>query len=454
MAIHFARPRGALLRSSWGPLVALALLCSSAPVRARASGEVPRFGDSTWVAPNGVTEEDPSADGPRVARPDHERRWETVLRTPFRIVFLPLRFVARGAEEGVGYFGNRVMSPGPKRAAKGIKVGPELDIGGITEVGAGPSITWAGFPSGDSKLHLSGTWSTIDRRRARLSERIGDRQPIGLLLRADYDYKPNLKFYGIGNETPSSNASIFLLENTAVEAALHFGASPLRQLRLVGGYSAMSPRRGYQGGTSPRLEVIFPPGTLPYNHRATQELLYGATGDLAALDSARDPTIGVHARGEFRRAAGLRDGDPDFNQWLIEGRAYAPIFAKRRVLALRGVYTGVGPTGGATEMPFYRLVQTDGPLRFAGYTSHRFLDRQLLLGRIEYRWEVWRSIRAVALYELGEVAPGAKAFTARAARWSYGGGLRYGLSDVSTLRVEVAKSIEGLQANLAIGSGF
>lgn len=406
------------------------------------------------MAPTAVADGDPSADGPRVARPDHERGWETALRTPFRIVFLPLRLVARGLEEGVGSFGNHVMTPGPKRAAKGIQVAPQLDIGAIAEVGAGPSITWAGFPSGDSKLHLGGTWSTIDRRRARLSERIGDRRPIGFLLRADYDYRPNLKFYGIGNETPSSNSSIFLLENTGVEATLHFGASPLRQLRLVGGYSAMSPRRGYNNGTRHRLEEIFPPGALPFNHRATQELLYGATGDLAALDSGRDPTIGVHARGEFRRAAGLRDGDPDYNQWLIEGRAYAPVFAKRRVLALRGVYTGVGPTGGSTEMPFYRLVETDRVLRFAGYPSHRFRDRQLLLGRIEYRWQVWRGIRAVALYELGEVAPGAKAFTARAARWSYGGGLRYGLSDEGTFRFEVAKSVEGLQANLAIGGTF
>jgi hypothetical protein len=395
---------------------------------------------------------DPSADKSRVAGPDHERRWETVLRTPFRVAFFPLRLVARGMEAGVGTFGDRLMTPAPKGMAKGLRIGPEFDIGGLTEIGSGPALTWAGFPSGDSKLRLGGTWSTIDRRRVHMTERIGDRQPVGFRLRADYDYTPNLKFYGIGNDAPSSNRSVFLLERTGGEAMLLLGASPLRQLRLVGGYSAMSPRRGYQG--TPLLETVFTPGVIPFEHRATQALLFGATGDFAALDDGRDPSVGVHARGEFRRASGLRDRDPDFNQWLVETRAYAPVFAKRRVIALRGVYAGVDPTGGATTLPFYRLVETDGPLRFAGYPSHRFRDRQLLLGRVEYRWEVWHQVRAVALYELGEVAPRTSAFTARAARWSYGGGLRYGLSDEGSLRFEVAKSVEGMQAALEIGKGF
>ena len=431
---------------------ALALLACWLLLQARASGAEPRFGDSTWVAPTAVADGDPTADGPRVAPPDHERTWEKALRTPFRIAFFPLRLVARGAEAGVGVIGDRVMTPKAKRPAKGVSIGPEIDVGGPTEAGLGPAITWAGFPSGDSKLRITGSWSTTDRRRARLTEVIGDRRRVGFRVRTDYDYKPTLRFYGIGNGTPSTDRSIFLLEKTTGEAALLLGSSPLRQLRLVGGYSAMTPLRGYHG--TPRLEEVFPPGSLPFQHESTHELLYGVTGDLAALDDARDPAIGWHGRGEWRHATGVRDRDPDFNQWLLEGRAYAPVFAKRRVIAIRGVYAGLDPTGATTTLPFYRLVESDDPLRFAGYPSHRFRDRQLVLGRIEYRWEVWRSIRAVGLYELGEVAPEASAFTARALRWSYGGGLRYGLTDQSALRFEVANSIEGIQATLTMQSGY
>lgn len=430
----------------------LVLLTCCALLAAPGAKAVPAFGDSNWVAPTAAASGDLSGPTSVVPNPDHERLWERALRTPFRIAFVPLRLVARGMEEGVGIYGDRLMNREPKPVAKGLSLGPAIDLGGVTEVGVGPAITWVGFLRDDSKLRASGTWSTTDRRRARVSETVADRRPIGLRLRADYDYKPNLKFYGIGDGARSADRSIFLLENTSGEGALLLGASPLRQLRLVGGYSALSARGGYQG--QPRLAEVFAPGSVPYEHAASREWLYGVTGDLAVLDDERDPTFGVHGRGEFRRATGVSDRDPDFNQWLVEGRAYAPVFSKRRVIAVRAVYAGVDPTGTTVTIPFYRLVESDGPLRFAGYPTHRFRDRQLAIGRLEYRWEVWRHVRAIALYELGAVAPQASAFTAHAARWSYGGGLRCGLSEDSSVRLEIAKSVEGLQAALVVGSGF
>src|SRR5262245_42051430 len=58
----------------------------------------PRFGDSTWVAPNVVIQGSVTDPGPRVAKRDSERPWETMLRTPFRVAFFPVRLVARGVE--------------------------------------------------------------------------------------------------------------------------------------------------------------------------------------------------------------------------------------------------------------------------------------------------------------------------------------------------------------------
>jgi outer membrane protein assembly factor BamA len=177
--------------------------------------------------------------------------------------------------------------------------------------------------------------------------------------------------------------------------------------------------------------------------------------DLAALDDERDPSRGVHGRVDLRHAAGLRNGDPDYNQWRLEGRAYLPVFAKRRVIAVRGVYAGVDPSGGATaSLPFYRLPRSEGASRFAGYASERFRDRQLMLARIEYRWAILYRMSALALYELGEVAPDAGSFSLHGAHQAYGGGLRLGLSDEATLRLEVAKSVEGLHAVFALGGDF
>ena len=215
----------------------------------------------------------------------------------------------------------------------------------------------------------------------------------------------------------------------------------------------MSPRSGYNG--SPLLADVFAPGSVPFERQATRELWYGVAADLASLDDARDPSRGVHGRVDARRVSGLGASDPDFDEWRFEARAYLPVFAKRRVIAVRAVYAGVEPRGATTtSLPFYRLAQSKGTMRFAGYYSERFRDRQLLLGRIEYRWEVLYRLSAVALYELGEVAPRAGAFSLRHAHQSRGGGLRLGLSDVSVVRLEFAASREGLRSVLSLDGDF
>jgi hypothetical protein len=413
-----------------------------------------RFGDSTWVAPASPIDDDSTTDGPRVAPRDHERRWETALRGPFRVVFFPLRLVADGLEGGVGYVGPRYIDP---KAPHPPKTGPVLAaciaLGAANDIGVGPAITWAGFPTANARLHLAGSWSAIDHRSVHFSEAIGDRRPVGFRLRGDYDSKPNRRYYGIGNETRVTNLSYFLLERTNAEAELLLGGSPLRQLRIEGGYSSVSARRGAHG--TPLLEDVFAPADAPFEQGTTQELWYGVAADLAALDNGRDPSRGVHGRVDLRRAAGLRPSDPDFYQWRVEGRAYLPVFAKRRVIAVRGVYAGVDPSGGTTTiLPFYDLAQSEGASRFAGYDSERFRDRQLIHARIEYRWEILHQMSALALYDLGEVAPRTGLFSLGSAHESYGGGLRLGMSDEATLRLEVAKGVEGFHAVLVLGGDF
>ncbi len=433
-------------------VIALTLFICGSACAARGASAEPHFGDSTWVAPDAPPEA-PAATGARVAPPDHARVWETVLRMPFRIVFLPLRLMTRGIEALADQYGDRIHDRNASHAPPrpGISFGPAFELGGVSDVGIGPAIKWVGFPVTDSKLTLGGTWSTIDRRRARLTEVIHDRRPVAFRLGATYDFKPNRHFFGIGNETPKSDLSYYLLESTNAKAALLLGRSRLRQLRLVGGFSSMGPRRGYR--SKPLLETVFPTG-VPFEHVATKELLYGVSGDFAALDDTRDPSLGIHARVELTHAAGLRARDPDYNQWLFEGRAYVPVFAKRRVIALRGVYTGVDPTGSTTTLPYYRLANSDGPFRFAGYPGERFRDRQLVLGHVEYRWTIVQRVSALALYELGAVAPGPSAFALSTMHHSYGGGLRLGMSEGSAARLEIGKSDEGLEVNLQLGSDF
>ncbi len=409
-----------------------------------------RFGDSTWVAPGASFDAKPS--DARVAAPDHERGWETALRAPFRMVFVPMRAVAMAAEAVADVAGSRFDPDTSRPRTSGVSIQPRISFDGLDDIGAGPAVTWIGFPTSTARLQLAGTWSPVDHRRVRLTVASAPRRPLGVRVRADYDSKPNRRHFGIGNDTPETDRSYYLLERASADGALLVGASPLRQLRIVGGYSAMSPRRGYHG--RPLLEDVSPPGSVPFEHRATRELLAGVSGDLAALDEGRDPSRGVHGRAEFQRASGLRSRDPDYDQWWLEGRGYVPVFAKRRVIVVRGVLSGVEPRGDTSILPFYRLAVSDGASRFAGYHTERFRDRRLALARIEYRWVIVRRLNALALYERSAVAPRMESFTFRDAHEAWGGGLRLALNEQSTLRFELARSVEGNQAALVVGGDF
>jgi hypothetical protein len=413
-----------------------------------------RFGDSTWVAPGPPFDFEPTVDGPRVAARDRERGWETALRAPFRAAFFPVRLVGIGLEGVADYVGPRYFEPKAKQPPpEGPVLTPYVSLGAVNDIGVGPAVTWLGVPTSGSRFRVAGSWSAIGHRRVHASETFGVGRPLGIRLRGDFDDKPNHRYYGIGNGAPSADLSYFQLSSTTAEAALLLGARPLRQVRIAGGFSGMRPEGGSHG--TPLLEDVYAPGSVPYQGLATQELWYGIAADLAFLDDGREPSSGVHGRADFRRASGLHSGDPDYDQWRLEGRAYLPVFSNRRVLAWRYVYAGIEPRGVATtSLPFYRLATSEGALRFAGYSSEHFRDRQLMLARVEYRWAILYRLDALALYELGAVAARTDAFSIRDTHRSYGGGLRLGMSELAALRLEFAQGADGLHTVVALGSDF
>jgi hypothetical protein len=428
---------------------------------ASAAGDVlaqPRFGDSTWVAPTlPETNSEPSDSGPRVAPPEREPAWETALRAPFRIAFYPLRLVARGFEAAGGMAADRLFDYQGAKERQQLKVALRIDPSGlldgdINDIGIGPAVTLLDVPVPGTILDANASWTISGRRQARFVGLLADR-PIGFAVLGDYDYKPDRKFYGIGNDSQEEDKSYYLLENSSLETAVLFGKFPLRQLRLMGGISSISPRRG--SNQSPLLNEVFDESDVPFAHAETQAIIGGITGDYAWMDDYRDPSLGLHGKAEFKHYNGYGQGDPSYNNWHLEARGYVPVFEKRRVIAVRGVYTGVDPySKGPNAMPFYRLSISEGPYRFVGFPSQRFRDRQLVLGRIEYRWMIWRRLNIAALYEIGEVAPTIDRFQAEDVHISYGGGLRWGLSAVSVFRMDVAHSVEGFNVVIRFGSSL
>ncbi len=438
-----------------GPYVAFALsVCTVACVAGQSPAE-PRFGDSTWVAPAAVPAGDPSAEGPRVAAPDHEPVLEKALRTPFRIAFLPLRGIARGLEAAgplVERFAPPGKSPYQTSTRKGLHFSPALSYSGAAGPGFGASVNAPEILGPGSRVGLTGTWSIEDNRRARLRAILRESvSPIGVGFEGLYDYRPNRRFYGIGNFSPSER-TIYLRRDEVASAFVFLGKHPLRRARVTGGISDISIGRGYNDVR--KAEDNFDPADVPFLTRGSRLSWYGAAGDFAALDDSLHPSLGFHVRPELRRLRSTDGTGLRYDHWRMETRAYVPVWAPRRVVALRMIYEGVDPRGGSAAIPFYRLPESSDANRFAAYPPGRFRDQRLALGHAEYRWRLLWSIWAVAFGQLGEVAPTPEALSLRRAHRSLGGGLRMHIGNVHTARVELANGDEGLNFYVDLKGDF
>jgi outer membrane protein assembly factor BamA len=407
-----------------------------------------RFGDSTWVAPSYCVE--PLRDDARVAAPDHERTAETVLRTPFRVVFFPVRMVARGSEKVIGFASEYVVHPPQRVEWLGVRIGPAFGVSGTSGPAAGVSIQ--GHGGLGARSNLTATWSTKDTRKIHFRAAVTDRRmPLGVTANASYDYLPNRRFYGMGNDA-DFNKTIYLRRENAGGVGVHFGADPYRRVFGVVGISDVNVGPGYTG--VPRAQDVFSPDDVPGLESDTKVIGYGVGADLASTDSRTDPTLGVHLRGRVLRKESIDEHNLDYYDWSGEARAYMPVLSNRRVIALRYVYKGVDPIGSSEEIPFYRMPSSADEVRFAGFKGNRFVDRQLMLAHAEYRWIAWRRIWADLFLQYGEVAPYAEAFKASEAHRSIGGGLRTRLSGSTSARLEIGHSHEGTAVYLDLKGDF
>lgn len=440
---------------------ALALTHMSSPPNAGAappySGET-RFGDSTWVAPNVYPDGDPSENGPRVNDPDREPTWETVVRTPFRVAFFPFRLLGDGLEQAASFGEKYSQKHGldydpsrPKAPAQGTRISPKVTLSNTQGLGGGASVrsplgTGSAF-RGDAILTLKD--NRLLRTRVLFGEGVN---AIGAGVEAMYDYRPNRRFYGIGNDA-SAERTIFLGRENRGEGSLFFGRDSTQRLRAVLGISDVHIGNGY--GEPHHMSDYYTPEEAPSLGVGSRVWSYGFTGQFARVDKLHEPTRGFHLLGDVRRMISADRRDIRFLSWRAEGRTYVPIGADRRVLALRGVITAVDPEDGSEPVPFYRLPVSTGLDRFSSYSGDRFRDQRLVIAQAEYRWLILgSSMWAVAIAQRGAVAPSTSALRYSGMHESYGGGLRYKLSNTRTTRLDITGGSQGYNINLDLDTEF
>ncbi|HWN83038.1 MAG TPA: hypothetical protein VNM87_13145, partial [Candidatus Udaeobacter sp.] len=308
------------------------------------------------------------------------------------------------------------------------------------------------YPRGTADL----AWSVQGHRHADLELELlrGEGwRAIGFGGRARYEYRPNLFFFGIGTDAEHDRASAYLAEEGRGELFLRLGADPQHTARIITRVSHISNRNGEDG--VPGIEQEFGPGDqVPFLTASSSVIQYGAELTLARLDRPQPFARGVEALGEVWRVNDLDGGDLSWIEWRAEGSAYLPVFAPRRVIALRAVYASADPRSGSPDVPFYRLPTATGDDRFLAFDSERFRDQRLAIAQAEYRWWIWEKMWAAGFAQLGWVAPEAADLTMQDVHESYGGGIRLSLTPNFLYRLDIAHGSEGTETDFKFGLQF
>jgi hypothetical protein len=276
----------------------------------------------------------------------------------------------------------------------------------------------------------------VEFRAPRLFNRRGNLSVIGGWREAT-----QVGFYGIGMATSIDDATNYLFRQPYGSATLEL--KPTRRyltVRLGEELSEWSQRPGQ--GTDPSVETVYTPETLP-GLGATVRYLH-SQGTLG-FDWRTSP--GYTRRGGFYGVTfhDYTDNDKEFGfkQVDYEVIQHFPILREAWVISLHG-FAQTAFDKDNQDIPFFMLPSVGGGSSLRGFSSWRFRDRNSLLLQAEWRIMVNRFLDTAVFYDAGKVTKRTADFDLNGLKSDYGFGVRFHGPFATPLRVELARSNEGL----------
>ena len=325
------------------------------------------------------------------------------------------------------------------------------------------ALAGGGFTLGAGYRRFVGSFTTIDVRGSytpssykRLeaefrAPRLFNRRGV-LSVLGGWREATQVGFYGLGTpKTSIDDRANYSFEQPYVSAALD--VRPARGLFVLGAgvdYSTWNQREGQ--GTAPSVEEVYTPQTL-LGLGASPTYLH-AQGT-AALDWRA--ASGYTRRGGYYGVTVHAFADADkaysFRQMTYEAIQHVPILRDAWVLSLRGrVETTDTDTDQA--IPFFMLPSLGGGSSLRGFGSWRFRDRHSLLISAEWRVLVNHFLDTALFYDAGKVTANRSDLDLKGLKSDFGIGFRFHGPAATPLRVEFAKSNEGLAVIFSAKAAF
>jgi hypothetical protein len=298
------------------------------------------------------------------------------------------------------------------------------------------SITFSGY----KRIEAEFIAPRLFNRRGRLSAIAGWREAT------------QVGFFGLGTgPTSKDDRANYSFTQPYAGATLDFW--PTRRLvMLQGGVDVSQWDQGPGSGSDPSVDEVYTPATLPGLGASPT---YVHSHGTLALDSRHSP--GYARRGSYLGVTVHDFSDTDsqfgFSQVDYEGIQHLPLRREAWVLSLRArVQTTF--TKSDQEIPFFMLPSVGGGSSLRGFNSWRFRDRNSLLLQAEWRVMVNRFFETALFYDAGEVTARTGDLDFTGLKDDYGIGIRFHGPLATPLRIDFAKSNEGLHIVFAASAVF
>jgi hypothetical protein len=315
-------------------------------------------------------------------------------------------------------------------------IGSTFDGGGLA---IGPGVRMLFGDTGMFDAHAA--WSLRNYKvvdgRLKLPSMVNNR--IGVELHANRLDAPTVAFYGTGNGSARSDRTNLFYRTTSVGVLGRVQAA--RFLAVGGGLDAIGMESG--PGAS---------GALP----ATASPAYRRSHVFAEFDSRT--SAGYTTRGGLYRVdwSDYRQTNGEghsFNRFDAEVRQFVPVLRENWVIALRAL-ASTTQTSGGDDVPYILLPDLGGSHTLRGYPTWRFRDRNRLLVSGEYRWTAGQFVDMALFVDAGQVAPRFGDLDVRDFRKSYGIGMSFHTPLSTVMRVEIARTREGMGYGVSFSPSF
>lgn len=259
---------------------------------------------------------------------------------------------------------------------------------------------------------------------------------------------PELAVYALGPDSPKTRADY---AETMTEVSGQVGLRPVRFIRFGAGTAFQRYETG--GADSPRssVEELFTAADMP-GIGADPDYLHSFV--TAAIDSgagegySRSGSLLEATLHDYRQQ---NDGPFSFQRVDATARQLIPILHGNWVIDL-SVRASTTTADDGNQVPFFLLPYLGGGGDLRGFPSYRFRDRHSIVFTGEYRWYVQEFVDMALFYDAGKVVSRRADLDFDRLKSNAGIGIRFHGPRTTMLRIEAAKSREGLRLILAFSA--